>query len=120
MCIRDRYLLQLPAAIMEHREYDAELLEYLSSPPAVQLLSPETWVDVWVLVCGENSSWLEMREGRLGVTAPFCRKCSEWASLKHLSDDCKFQREARPSVLLRGILEAESSRRKAYIARRSS
>ena len=110
------HMLQLKKEqIMEDRDLDEELLEYLTAPPSVQMLSPETWLDVWQHVCRENQDWLEMRDDPRCGPCPYCRICKRWAELSHLrSEGCESRRReegiTRLGHVLRAILEAEKNR----------
>ena len=110
------HMLQLKKdEIMEDRDLDEYLLEYLTAPASVQMLSPETWLDVWQHVCSENQDWLEMRvDPRCGL-CPYCRICRHRADLSHLrSMGCESKRReegiTRVGHVLRAILEAEKDR----------
>ena len=100
--------------IMGDRAVPEDLLEYLTAPPTVQILSPETWLDVWQHVCRENQEWLEMRDDPRCGPCPYCRMCKRWAALSHLrSEGCESRRREEGVALghvLAAILEAENKR----------
>ena len=57
-------LVQCDPSLMEDdrvKGLDLELLEFLTSPPSVQMLDPGMWMSVWAQVCEENK-WIEMRK----------------------------------------------------------
>eukprot|EP00927_Polykrikos_kofoidii_P001094 TRINITY_DN1039_c0_g1_i1.p1 TRINITY_DN1039_c0_g1~~TRINITY_DN1039_c0_g1_i1.p1 ORF type:complete len:389 (+),score=68.59 TRINITY_DN1039_c0_g1_i1:87-1253(+) len=123
-------LLTLSPVIMERRDVELELLEYLAAPISVQELNPGMWLDVWDEVCSENNDWLEMRTVVGSMAWPFCKLCACDADLVHLlSQACvarrggtrRRKRRRRPKQqspaasqmvgpLLAAILEAEQAR----------
>lgn len=103
-------LLQLSGSLMENREIDLDLLEYLTSPASVQALDPAMWADAWKQVSVENQ-WLEMRRSDpLSDPCIFCLACQRSAELSHLtSQKCRSMvRSSSYSTgpLLKAILEA--------------
>ena len=79
-------LLQLDASIMNERDIDFELLEYLTSPASVQRLNPEMWQGAWEHVCQENP-FLVMKEDESDQESgqcPYCNLCSKWAEIPPL------------------------------------
>ena len=108
--------LQLESTIMNERDIDFELLEFLTSPPSVQRMTPEEWQQAWEYVCIENK-WLVMQEDQSDQESgecPYCIFCSKWAEVPHLlSDKCRQKRQsqgyAQDGPLLAAILKAEQS-----------
>ena len=109
-------LLQLDSAIMNERDIDFELLEYLTSPSSVQRLNPEMWQLAWEHVCVENQFLVmeaDVSEEGPGK-GPYCTLCAKWAEVPHLlSDKCRQKRlsqgYAQDGPLLAAILKAEQS-----------
>ena len=96
---------------------DQELLEFVTSPPSVQKLSPEMWVDAWWHVCRENSKALEMQPDARAGECPYCKVCKKLANMTHLlTPQCQEAREGLPAAdpLLKAILAAEKKRRSRY------
>mmetsp|Transcript_17392 Transcript_17392/g.47462 ORF Transcript_17392/g.47462 Transcript_17392/m.47462 type:complete len:720 (-) Transcript_17392:152-2311(-) len=107
------HLLQLSPDVMEQRDVDLELLEFLTAPPSVQKLQPEMWLDAWQHVSRENT-WIEMRPHRDCGPCPYCKLCERWVDMPHLmSTRCKDNvatRKMRVGPLLSAILVAEENR----------
>jgi hypothetical protein len=106
--------LQLNNDIMELRHIDMDLLEYLTSPPSVQILTPEMWKKACEHVCQENW-WIEMRVQQPTSEhpyRPYCTMCDKWAMRLHLkSDKCKRNRTNKMvncGPLLTAMLTADS------------
>ena len=55
--MKNIHLVQLDASIMNERDIDFDLLEYLTSPTSVQRLNPDMWLAAWEHVCSENKFW---------------------------------------------------------------
>ena len=111
--------LRLGDDVMEQRDIDLELLEFLTAPVSVQMMDPEKWIEAWELACRENDWWLYMRKDERGQDWPYCRFCSAWAVPAHLTtDECR-QRVAEYTArqddnigpLLREILTALDKKR---------
>ena len=109
-------LLQLSADLMENRDIDFDLLEYLCAPVSVQQMYPESdemWARTWQHVCEENDTWLTMREDPAGgkCLCPWCLQCNKWVDIKHLvSKGCRknvSKQRLRVGPLLAAILAAE-------------
>ena len=82
--------LQLSNDVMERRDIDLELLEFLAAPVSVQMMDPETWIEAWAIACGENIWWMYMQKDEKGCTLPDCKLCSQWAEPCHLtSNGCR-------------------------------
>lgn len=107
-------LLQLDQSLMESRDVDLELAEYLTAPASVQQLDPDMWTRAWTQVCEEND-WIEMRDHEKCGPCPFCTLCNKWAEVGHLmGKHCRGRqdrREKKASPLLEAILHAEGERR---------
>lgn len=114
-------LLQLPVQIMERRDVDLELLEFLTAPPSVQIQSPEMWVSAWRQVCLENE-WLVMVDHETRGEGPYCTVCKKWAELSHLtSPKCKSnRRNLTVSPFLSTILTAEEQRVNKWLENRAT
>jgi len=109
-------LLQLDGRLMERREVDLELAEYLTAPPSVQQMDPDMWTRAWDQVCEENR-WIEMRPDEKCGPCPYCTVCKKWAEVGHLmSKTCRARLERhgmQVGPLLEAILQAEETRRHA-------
>ena len=82
--------LRLGDDVMEQRDIDLELLEFLTAPVSVQMMDPEKWSEAWELACRENNWWMYMRKDERGREWPYCRLCSTWAEPSHLtSNGCR-------------------------------
>ena len=73
------HLLELDKAVMDVRTVDIDLLEFATSPPSAQCLSPELWLDIWRLICSHNAPHLA-----LGPAGPQCLACQCAADIAHL------------------------------------
>jgi len=106
-------LLQLDGRLMEHREVDLELAEYLTAPASVQQMDPDMWARAWEQVCEENS-WIEMRPHEKFGPCPYCTVCKKWAEVRHLmAKACRRRLEKhgmQVGPVLEGILQAEEKR----------
>ena len=104
-------LPSLPQHLMEQRNIDLELLEFLISPDSVQQLYPlavrsSMWLEAWRYVCKENC-YVKLREYvegdpglPFGGPRPYCTLCSEWVDVSHLmSQRCKARVYARGHVV---------------------
>lgn len=113
-------LLQLDRRLLERRDVDLELAEYLTAPASVQELDPDMWTRAWNQVCEEND-WIEMRDHEKCGPCPHCTLCCKWAEVGHLmgkncrSKQAKRGKEVGP--LLEAILKAEEERRLARVVR---
>ena len=107
------YLLKLNTDLMSKCDIDQELLEFLVSPPSVQKLSPELWIDAWSHVVRRNATWLEMRLDACAGECPYCTLCKKWANIDHLlSLQCETNRSNKQiEELLTAILNAEKQDR---------
>ena len=76
--------LWLSDDLMERRDIDLELLEFLTAPASVHMLDPEKWVEAWEIACGENDWWMHMQKDEKGSKWPYCKLCSQWAEPCHL------------------------------------
>ena len=110
-------LVQCDPSLMEDdrvKGLDLELLEFLTSPPSVQMLDPDMWMRVWEEVCKENK-WIDMRMDQKSGDCPYCTVCGRWAEVSHLlSLKCSTKvtvRGNRQEPLLTAILEAEQKQR---------
>ena len=101
--------LQLNNDLMEQRHIDMDPLEYLTSPPSVQRLNLDMWINAWEHVCEENW-WMEMRR-RNSCPWPYCTLCDKWAERLHLTSvRCTSKRkgkDVKDGPLLSAILAAE-------------
>ena len=82
--------LRLTDDLMERRDMDLELLEFLTAPVSVQMMDPEKWVEAWEIACCENNWWMHMQTDEKGSKWPYCKLCSQWAQPCHLtSNGCR-------------------------------
>lgn len=109
---RNFLMIRLDDGIMEEKDIDLELAEFLTSPPSAQCLDQEMWRNAWQHVCKENA-WLEMQDsGGDDGSCAWCTLCLKWADLHHIkSDECRSRRESKEyylGPLLDAILRASS------------
>ena len=53
--------LRLSDDLMERRDIDLELFEFLVAPASVQMMDPEKWVEAWEIARCENYWWMHMQ-----------------------------------------------------------
>ena len=82
--------LRLSDDLMERRDIDLELFEFLTAPASVQMMDPEKWVETCEIACCDNHWWMHMQKGDTGSKCPYCKLCSHWAEPCHLkSNGCR-------------------------------
>ena len=90
--------------VMEQRDIDLELLEFLTAPVSVQEMDPayreEKWAEAWELVGEENQWWMHsQKDEQTGREWPYCNLCREWASPSHLtSASCRSRVEQQTAL----------------------
>ena len=89
--LRDAFCrpLQLSGDLMEQRDIDLELLEFLTAPVSVQGMDvtyqEEKWAEAWTRVSEENQWWMGTQKHELTKQEwPYCRLCGDWAPPAHL------------------------------------
>ena len=101
--------ISLDDSLMDEKDLDSDLMEYLTAPPSVQSMNKAMWTEVWEHVCKEND-WMEMRHVKSVGLCPYDKICETFADIGHLtSQDCKMKWQSagkRAGVVLFHILNA--------------